>query len=109
MVNGALVPSPKLTPLVCDPTTGSPRSVPLPVVSWKAIVPVSAGSPATPTTLFTVAVNPNAPVVVLLTVMVVVVVFAFPDCDGETVSFTAAEVLAAYAGDAFGVPTNTAR
>jgi hypothetical protein len=39
----------------------------------------------------------------------VVVVIAFPDCDGETVSFTAAEVLAAYAGDAFGVPTNTAR
>jgi hypothetical protein len=77
-------------------------------VSWKAIVPVSAGSPETLTTLFTVAVKPKAPAVVLLTVMVVVVI-AFPDCDGETVSFTAAEVLAAYAGDAFGVPTNTAR
>jgi hypothetical protein len=82
--------------------------VPFPVVSWKPIVPASPGSPETLITLFTVAVKPNVPAVVLLTVMVVVVI-ALPDCDGETVSFTAAEVLAPYAGDAFGVPTNTAR
>jgi hypothetical protein len=95
----------RFTPLLADPTAEVPSTAFPIVVLRNDTLPVGAARPGRvtmPSTVAAIAYCPAFPVTVS-----VVVVFAFA-AGLVIVTVTAAELLAAYAGDPPGVPANTA-